>query len=721
MIEKIDHYSMHPHPSIYDEDAMTALELAARTAGKVNEVIDAENDFEKLMTERQTEHERVVKTDLDRIPTLIDDTVQDHIDNGEFARDIQESIGNLEQRVDNLVSSVPEGGTTMDAEVIDGRVDNIGTTRANLGASIRAQIFDAYAYANARAVIGSTDKMTVTYDAGAALIKMTRAAFDLRKPNETNVMITIDLTDENRVSNDTKNALTDNGDGTYTFKLAVHQILVYNLKDDKCYTRGQNRAVYGDIVLLYNAWGRLCGGVLWNEHVAKQLENLQAEQQYAVDLFKAEKSYFYIGADGRSLIKTETDVVYGHTIVQLPIMIYLNSTDGNTGIRFEQGTLLEWTWNNCIEEITDTYVRIKMPANTVLIYDASQQRFGVIETRSLTRKHTVLLVNNWALLSEGMLLPFLHDQAIKALQADETTATADAGRTANVAALLNTDRRTDAFIFATDFHPVHKSNDWRPLVEQYVDRLKMYDAQLPLDFVASGGDWMNDTTTQAEACHALGVIYGKMFAAFGDRAHLILGNHDTNYQGKLTEDAATWTGKLSQTVINKLWYKNHGGKSFYSFNTANATYHVFDSGIDSDYNSISTYQVEQLTAFAEKLISGQKTDHVILVHMIKVSDTIGVCAFMQKVAEIAKACNDRVSAYTYGDKTFDFSTATAKVRLMIGGHTHADENGTLSGIPYVLTKNYYDAQSFDYVVADYDAGTVRFIREGTGSDRTFTI
>ena len=47
MIDKIHHYSMNNPASVYDEEAMTALELAARTAGKVNECVDAVNDGEQ--------------------------------------------------------------------------------------------------------------------------------------------------------------------------------------------------------------------------------------------------------------------------------------------------------------------------------------------------------------------------------------------------------------------------------------------------------------------------------------------------------------------------------------------------------------------------------------------------------------------------------------------------------------------------------------------------
>ena len=52
-INPIKHYSLTNPASIYDEEALTSLELAARTAGKVNEVIGDNNNF-KTEQEQKT-------------------------------------------------------------------------------------------------------------------------------------------------------------------------------------------------------------------------------------------------------------------------------------------------------------------------------------------------------------------------------------------------------------------------------------------------------------------------------------------------------------------------------------------------------------------------------------------------------------------------------------------------------------------------------------------
>lgn len=117
-----NHYSIENPASVYDEEAMTALELAARITAKVNEVVKTQNELQE------------------KLPSDITKEVNIHIEKGEFDRQINKHMGNLESRVDELISKVPEGGTTMDAEVIDIRTDASGMTYANAGSAVRAQV-----------------------------------------------------------------------------------------------------------------------------------------------------------------------------------------------------------------------------------------------------------------------------------------------------------------------------------------------------------------------------------------------------------------------------------------------------------------------------------------------------------------------------------------------------------------------------------------------------
>lgn len=133
MIEKIGHYSLESPASIYDEEAMTALQLAGRTAAKVNEVIEQSN---KLVTDTT---EWMQHTTDETIPAEVSAEVQEQIEDGTFDKQIDKSLGNLNVRVNNLLGSMQEGSTTMDAEVIDLRICPDGEQYTNAGEAMRKQ------------------------------------------------------------------------------------------------------------------------------------------------------------------------------------------------------------------------------------------------------------------------------------------------------------------------------------------------------------------------------------------------------------------------------------------------------------------------------------------------------------------------------------------------------------------------------------------------------
>ena len=154
-VKPLNHYSFTNPASIYDEEALTALELAGRTAAKVNENVKAFNKLETETNDHLTAQDKEIadrtaaqdKEIADRtaeqdaaIPVNVRAEVQRQIDNGTFDGQIEEHIGNLEERVDNLLGSVTGGSTTRDAEVIDMRVSVDGVTYPNSGEALREQI-----------------------------------------------------------------------------------------------------------------------------------------------------------------------------------------------------------------------------------------------------------------------------------------------------------------------------------------------------------------------------------------------------------------------------------------------------------------------------------------------------------------------------------------------------------------------------------------------------
>lgn len=150
------HYSFESPASVYDEEAMTALELAGRQGAKINEVIEDQNklrtETEKHMADQQT----YIEETRAGVPAEVEAEVQRQIDNGTFDNAIDNYAGGIENRLDTLLGSVPVGSTTMDAEIIDARTGFDDVVYANLGKAIRTQVFRHY-----RTLTGDVDLNTI--------------------------------------------------------------------------------------------------------------------------------------------------------------------------------------------------------------------------------------------------------------------------------------------------------------------------------------------------------------------------------------------------------------------------------------------------------------------------------------------------------------------------------------------------------------------------------
>lgn len=132
MIDKLGHYSLTNPASVYDEEAMTALELAGRTASKVNECVEAFNKLEGTIDE------------------TVDSSVQEHIQKGTFdkqidahtkalTKDVDElskEVKGFDSRLDNLVVN----GSENSPEVVDIRQGADGMTYPTAGGAVRAQL-----------------------------------------------------------------------------------------------------------------------------------------------------------------------------------------------------------------------------------------------------------------------------------------------------------------------------------------------------------------------------------------------------------------------------------------------------------------------------------------------------------------------------------------------------------------------------------------------------
>ena len=143
--------------SVYDFNSYTSIELYYKIANKVNEIIKELERHEILVSDEIIKQNNALQEMFDsglhnevvnKINDMVNDGTMDSIINHNIFNEINSQIKEKatkkevdieRKRIDNF-TSLPEGSTTGDAELIDARVGADGVNYNNLGNSIRTQV-----------------------------------------------------------------------------------------------------------------------------------------------------------------------------------------------------------------------------------------------------------------------------------------------------------------------------------------------------------------------------------------------------------------------------------------------------------------------------------------------------------------------------------------------------------------------------------------------------
>ena len=293
--------------------------------------------------------------------------------------------------------------------------------------------------------------------------------------------------------------------------------------------------------------------------------------------------------------------------------------------------------------------------------------------------------------------------------------------------------RCEAFLWFTDPHlfTAHTYIGSEPMMEEYVSQIQKYYNSTPTSFVLCGGDWLGNSDVPEMACYKMGYIDGIRRSMF-DKLYMLVGNHDTNYQGKKDANNEKYTTRLSRVAIRNLWYRDTG-RAYYDFKGVNTHFYCFDTGIENQALTYdNNYGYEQAAWFAENLTK-ERYDHVAIAAHIYAYRAIpdgtvpdDVQPLTKLLLQISSAYNRR-SEISVNEKNYNFANATGRVEFMLAGHSHADYTLVDSGIPIIATldcgnhQSYKADCSFDLVFVDYDNRKIKCIRAGVGEDREINL
>ena len=279
----------------------------------------------------------------------------------------------------------------------------------------------------------------------------------------------------------------------------------------------------------------------------------------------------------------------------------------------------------------------------------------------------------------------------------------------------------DSFIFFTDPHLLSNKNIFTESVKSYLiskfENVRVLYENLPINFCLCGGDWLNDSDTQELAKEKLLWTDNQMKIMFNNY-HKMLGNHDTNYYG-IVSDGNSARGILPRSFVDNEYYSEIGSP-YYSFVVGTSEYFILDSYLDAR-TAIDDYRKEQLLWLANRLLKSQEPHIIIGIHMFY-SVEPSLLPMSEELAKLCKAFNNR-EEYAFSDCVYDYSVAKGKIHLILTGHRHVDFLEDLYGIPIVGTTQFLieGIPTFDICVLDYYTGYANMIRVGRGNSRQFKM
>lgn len=739
------HYAMENPASVYDEEAMTALELAGRTTAKVNEAVQA---FNKLETETNA---HLAKQDKD-IPVKVETAVQDHIDNGDFDSAISEYAGDLEGRLNNLLGKVTTGTTSMDAEVIDARLTAFGKTKANTGEAIRSQVTDVMNATHKQQVYLNSNGLQAEWSADSK--KLLVWGFDLYlRLIKSNTINWGDI-----LSSVGADYVTTNSKGTETVAIPTDYTLIY---DSVASAKVQviPRADFNpltQISLIEMLAGRVVGGYLkWyvDAYFQKQTDNTLGK----FDAVTAKRWKHQVYPDGNQIFvekdSASTDLFIRWTglYVRAPYLAttYMDDVLASVGE--------DYTGTNSSGEPA-----IKLPSSHTLVldmYDSSQQ-YKVVSRDDVDYNTQIKLVEQVSgNVVGGVLMPFIQQMEVdKKINTIVSLLTENTQENKDLAMVVTDERTEDTLVFtwASDIHfhdgssPHGAGNDVTP--EWLLDMATVSD-NVKADFLTVTGDvchgWYNLADQKQSIYTLTNILQG------GKTPVLItMGNHDDNsWNASGTTSDGVYKGvagvlpkeKFHAYTLNRndagvvvdpanpyggWYYKDYPGCKIrvIALNPCDIPYMEENGQLKYNGLHVFGFREAQLNWFANTALKFDETGWgvVVLIHsnpnitsgMVPINQASYqaiMTAFINKTAGRAEGVQtDFVSRVDY-----DFTANQSNEFLaLFCGHTHKDQVFYHNGVAHVEIRNAYEQGGFDIVTLNRSTKTIKTRRYNNGERKT---
>lgn len=291
------------------------------------------------------------------------------------------------------------------------------------------------------------------------------------------------------------------------------------------------------------------------------------------------------------------------------------------------------------------------------------------------------------------------------------------------------------FIFITDIH----YNGYNNAKHSKALMTRICNEISSIKHVVHGGDLVNTGTsyTKEDIIRNLNVAADYIRPDAHVRYHSVFGNHDTgeDYPGGVKLPAKLTADEYAVAASAGLSYADE------AYDPLNCTQYYFDDGdvrfivLNANLRELTGETYTNTWRFlARSLISADNKTIVVINHIIRGSNN-NLPPFTQTIFDALDAYNAR-EPFTYSGAAFDFSGASGRAAIVIGGHLHKDEDlTTTGGIPVVIvttdnagaelpsgierTIGTTTEQAFDVFSVDTAGRKVYATRIGAGNDRIY--
>lgn len=465
-----------------------------------------------------------------------------------------------------------------------------------------------------------------------------------------------------------------------------------------------------DIILAANSYANIVGGVLLPTHYRTTDKQIRAE-------LRAVNSTVYVSSNGD--VSIEPDPVTGKARVSLAGSLNYALADGVSKgpVNITTAQIVEQLGGENAS-IEGSGVIISLNTHQALCFSTKTKTLALRTNNNIELHDIVLLTNAWANVG-GMLTQKAAEFDIKDLQAKTADLQTkvigveiDQEKVTEFTECFSDTDRVESFLFFTDPHLMPTGEEYEAQLEQYIKTLEQYYRNTPTSFAVCGGDWLGSNDTKTEARFKLGRIDGLMRSTF-NRYYAVVGNHDTNYQGE---------GQLDDRTIANLWNREHG-RSYYAFDGCTTRFYVLDTGLDWD-TTMDLYRWGQIAWLGEQLKTSNVERSALLLHigLEPSGDSFEPTEFANNILALCGAYN-RAESITLNGVVYDFTGRSGRVCFALSGHTHADYNTKVEGIPLISTTHTRSGSTptFDLCLADYGANVLHLVRVGSGESRTITL